>query len=145
MATVHAIRQSGVLDLPLGVALLDTPSRNKETAFRQSERTNVGLHGLLPPQVESLQEQVVCAYEAYQKKDNDVELGANSAALKDPSAPLLPPRIDVRRVAAEMAFAVGVEAQKDRVAPKPNEKELRVRVAATQLIPAYAPFVAPGT
>jgi hypothetical protein len=58
MATVHAIRELGVLDLPLGMDLLDTPSRNTGTAFRQSERTKVGLYGLLPPPVESLRQRV---------------------------------------------------------------------------------------
>jgi malate dehydrogenase (oxaloacetate-decarboxylating) len=45
-------------------------------------------------------------------------LGANSPALKDSSAPLLPPLRDIRRVAAEIATAVGIQAQKDGVAPK---------------------------
>ncbi len=64
-------------------------------------------------------------------------LGENSPALKDPSASLLPPLTDIRRVAAEIAFAVGIEAQKDGVAPKLSEEELRQRVRDTQWIPAY--------
>jgi malate dehydrogenase (oxaloacetate-decarboxylating) len=64
-------------------------------------------------------------------------LGANSPALKDPSASLLPPLTEIRRVAAEIAFAVGMEAQKDGVAPKIGEDELRQRVLKTQWTPAY--------
>jgi malate dehydrogenase (oxaloacetate-decarboxylating) len=64
-------------------------------------------------------------------------LAANSPALKDSSASLLPALTDVRRVAAEIAVAVGLAAQKDGVAPKTTEKELRQRVIATQWTPAY--------
>jgi malate dehydrogenase (oxaloacetate-decarboxylating) len=65
-------------------------------------------------------------------------LGANSPALKDPAASLLPPLTEIRRVAAEIAIAVGIEAQKDGVAPKLSEEELRQRVQETQWTPAYA-------
>jgi len=70
-------------------------------------------------------------------------LGANSPALKDPSASLLPPLTDIRRVAAEIAVAVGIEAQKDDLAPKTSEQELRYRVTAAQWTPTYPSFV-PG-
>jgi malate dehydrogenase (oxaloacetate-decarboxylating) len=65
-------------------------------------------------------------------------LGANSPALKDPSGSLLPPLKDLRRVAAEIAVAVGLEAQKNGVAPKVSEEELRQRVRETQWTPAYS-------
>ena len=64
-------------------------------------------------------------------------LGANSPALRDPAASLLPPLPDIRRVAAEIAFAVAIEAQKNGVAPKMNEDELRRRVQKTQWGPVY--------
>jgi malate dehydrogenase (oxaloacetate-decarboxylating) len=64
-------------------------------------------------------------------------LGGNSPALKDASASLLPPLTEIRRVAADIAFAVGVEAQKNGVAPKLSEDELRRRVRETQWTPAY--------
>ncbi|WP_245632021.1 NAD-dependent malic enzyme [Edaphobacter aggregans] len=67
-------------------------------------------------------------------------LGGNSPALKDPAASLLPSLTDLRRVAAEIAFAVGVEAQNDGVAPALSEDELRRRVLKTQWTPAYAPL-----
>jgi len=71
-------------------------------------------------------------------------LAGNSPALKDSSASLLPPLTDIRRVAAEIATAVGMQAQNDGVAPKLSGDELRQRVAATQWVPAYPSFVAAG-
>ncbi len=66
-----------------GMDLLDTPVLNKSTAFTYEERTALGLHGLLPPQVESLQEQVARAYEAYQRKTDDLERHIYLRALQD--------------------------------------------------------------
>ena len=68
-------------------------------------------------------------------------LGANSPALKDPAASLLPPLTEIRRVAAEIAIAVGMEAQKNGVAPKLSVDELRLRVQKTQWTPAYSVLV----
>ena len=65
-------------------------------------------------------------------------LGANSPALKDPSAPLLPKLTDVRDVAIEIAIAVATEAQRAGLAPETSAEELRARVVATQWTPAYA-------
>jgi malate dehydrogenase (oxaloacetate-decarboxylating) len=56
---------------------------NKGTAFTENERAALGLHGLLPPQVESLDEQVVRAYEAYRRKDDDLERHIYLRALQD--------------------------------------------------------------
>jgi malate dehydrogenase (oxaloacetate-decarboxylating) len=56
---------------------------------------------------------------------------------KNPSASLLPPLTDIRRVAAGIAVAVGIEAQKEGVAPKISEDELRRQVLKTHWIPAY--------
>jgi malate dehydrogenase (oxaloacetate-decarboxylating) len=69
-------------------------------------------------------------------------LAANSPAIKDSSASLLPPLTDIRRVAAEIAVAVGLAAEADGVAPKVTEEELRRRVAAAQWTPAYPLLVA---
>jgi malate dehydrogenase (oxaloacetate-decarboxylating) len=63
--------------------LLDTPLLNKGTAFTNDERTQFGLHGLLPPHVETLEEQVVRAYEAYTRKDDDLERHIYLRALQD--------------------------------------------------------------
>ena len=48
-------------------------------------------------------------------------LAGNSPALKDPSASLLPPLTDLRRVAAEIAVEVGIAAQKDGVAAQATQ------------------------
>jgi malate dehydrogenase (oxaloacetate-decarboxylating) len=64
-------------------------------------------------------------------------LGGNSPSLKDPTASLLPPLTDARRVAAEIAVAVGLEAQKDHLAPQLSESELRRKVKDAQWTPAY--------
>jgi malate dehydrogenase (oxaloacetate-decarboxylating) len=69
--------------MPRGMDLLDTPLLNKGTAFTNDERTQFGLHGLLPPHVETLEEQVVRAYEAYTRKDDDLERHIYLRALQD--------------------------------------------------------------
>src|SRR6201993_3009769 len=56
-----------------GTDLLDTPVWNKGTAFDEDERAALGLQGLIPPHIESLQEQSTRAYEAYQAKSTDLE------------------------------------------------------------------------
>jgi malate dehydrogenase (oxaloacetate-decarboxylating) len=83
MGTAQPITQSGGPDVPRGMGLLDTPLLNKGTAFTQAERTTSGLHGFLPPHVETLDEQVVRAYEAFQRKDDDLERHIYLRALQD--------------------------------------------------------------
>lgn len=68
-----AVRLSDLSSVPRGMALLDTPALNKGTAFSERERDQLGLDGLLPPHIETLDEQVVRAYEAYQRKNDDLE------------------------------------------------------------------------
>src|SRR5436190_21105233 len=75
--------KSALRDLPSGMDLLDRPLLNKSTAFTEEERKKFGLHGLLPQQVESLDEQVVRAYEAYRRKDDDLERHIYLRALQD--------------------------------------------------------------
>jgi malate dehydrogenase (oxaloacetate-decarboxylating) len=48
-----------------GARLLSAPAWNKGTAFTEQERNRFGLHGLLPPYVETLEAQVARAYAAY--------------------------------------------------------------------------------
>ena len=66
-------------------------------------------------------------------------LGDQSPALHDPGASLLPGLANLRAVAAAIAIAVGLEAQRAGVAPETGEAELRQRVAAMQWMPAYQP------
>ena len=83
MATVEIVPQSSVAETARGMDLLDSPLLNKGTAFSAGERTQLGLHGLLPPQVETLDEQVVRAYWAYKRKDDDLERHIYLRALQD--------------------------------------------------------------
>jgi malate dehydrogenase (oxaloacetate-decarboxylating) len=72
-----------LLDVPRGMDLLHRQALNKGTAFTEEERSTLGLHGLLPPQVESLEGQAVRAYEAYKRKDDDLERHIYLRALQD--------------------------------------------------------------
>lgn len=83
MTAVQQSQQTLPKDGARGVQLLHNPSLNKGTAFTQQEREQLGLHGLLPPHVESLEEQVERAYEAYQRKDEDLERHIYLRALQD--------------------------------------------------------------
>ena len=56
-----------------GRILLETPSLNKGTAFTLAERQTLGLNGLLPPVVETIEEQSARAYKAYLRKPDDLE------------------------------------------------------------------------
>jgi malate dehydrogenase (oxaloacetate-decarboxylating) len=64
-------------------------------------------------------------------------LAENSPADPDGVSTLLPNLRDLRRVAREIAVAVGIEAQAAGVAPKAPVEELRKRVIASQWSPAY--------
>jgi len=66
-----------------GIELLNWSRSNKGTAFTEDERTAFRLHGLLPPQVETLDQQSVRAYEAYQRKSDDLERHIYLRALQD--------------------------------------------------------------
>src|SRR2546425_1609757 len=76
MTTQHA-------DVSRGMELLNRQGLNKGTAFTDEERTTLGLHGLLPSQVESLDSQEARAYEAYKRKDEDLERHIYLRALQD--------------------------------------------------------------
>ena len=66
-----------------GPELLATPILNKGTAFTEKERTALGLHGLLPPYIETLEEQVARAYAAYAEYGNELRRHINLRALQD--------------------------------------------------------------
>jgi malate dehydrogenase (oxaloacetate-decarboxylating) len=69
------MKYSKKINLPAGLRgmdLLDKPVWNKGTAFDDHERAALGLRGLLPPHVESLQEQSIRAYEAFKTKNTDL-------------------------------------------------------------------------
>ena len=52
---------------------LENPFLNKETAFSEEERIELGLLGLLPPHIESLDDQMKRAYEAFSGYATDLE------------------------------------------------------------------------
>ena len=56
-----------------GKDILENPLLNKGTAFTVEERRKFGLLGLLPPYVETLEQQVKRAHEAFLKKEDDLE------------------------------------------------------------------------
>ncbi|MGA9755827.1 MAG: NAD-dependent malic enzyme [Desulfobaccales bacterium] len=64
---------ASMLHLPTGVALLRDPALNKGTAFTEEEREILGLNGLLPPVVQSMEVQVLRVLENFRRKSNDIE------------------------------------------------------------------------
>jgi len=66
-----------------GTELLNRQTLNKGTAFTDEERGKLGLHGVLPLRVETLDEQVIRAYEAFKHKDDDLERHIYLRALED--------------------------------------------------------------
>jgi len=83
MSTKPQMTQSNSPELPRGTDLLNRQGLNKGTAFTEEERSRLGLRGLLPPQIETLDEQVVRAYEAYKRKGEDLERHIYLRALQD--------------------------------------------------------------
>ncbi len=66
-----------------GVRVLEDPLTNKGTAFSEEERSELGLRGLLPAVVETLEQQVRRRYQAYQEQPTDVARHINLRALQD--------------------------------------------------------------
>ena len=63
--------------------VLEDPLTNKGTAFSEKERSELGLRGLLPAVVETLEQQVHRRYQAYQEQPTDVARHINLRALQD--------------------------------------------------------------
>lgn len=66
-----------------GQALLNEPLLNKGSAFTEDERRELGLMGLLPPHVSSMEEQLERTYENYQRKETDLERYIFLVSLQD--------------------------------------------------------------
>jgi len=63
----------GPLRIPLsGRLLLDNPFYNKGTGFTSKERLEFGLKGLLPTNIQTLDEQVARAYQQYSNQKDDL-------------------------------------------------------------------------
>ena len=62
-----------MLGYPTGVALLRDPVLNKDAAFTEKEREILGIRGLLPARVQTMEEQVLRTLENFRGKPNDIE------------------------------------------------------------------------
>ena len=66
-----------------GVALLSYPRLNKGSAFSVDERTAFHLHGLLPPGVMTIEQQLDRTYQSFRAKTTDLERYIYLASLQD--------------------------------------------------------------
>ncbi len=66
-----------------GLAVLTTPLLNKGTAFTAEERVELGLTGLLPPVISTLEAQVKAAYAQYQRLTDALSKNIYLTALHD--------------------------------------------------------------
>src|ERR1700745_1834193 len=66
-----------------GLARLTNPLFNNGTAFRVEERAALGLTGLLPPVISTLEAQVTCAYAQYQRLPDALSKNIYLTALHD--------------------------------------------------------------
>ncbi|KKI92237.1 malate dehydrogenase [Bacillus sp. SA1-12] len=71
-----------------GAEILSTPVLNKGVAFTLEERKQLGLIGLLPPAVLTLEEQAQRAYEQYRSQPTDMSKNIYLTALHDRNAVL---------------------------------------------------------
>lgn len=70
-------------DFPRGVNLLHDPVLNKGTAFTEAERAALGLRGLLPPHIQTQDEQVMRVMENLRLKTTDLERYIFLVSLQD--------------------------------------------------------------
>ncbi|WP_337914994.1 oxaloacetate-decarboxylating malate dehydrogenase [Bacillus mycoides] len=78
------VASNGSLETTLrGVEVLSTPLLNKGVAFTQEEREELGLKGLLPPAVLTLEEQARRAYEQFSSQPDDLLKNVYLTALHD--------------------------------------------------------------
>ncbi|OJJ66619.1 hypothetical protein ASPBRDRAFT_137776 [Aspergillus brasiliensis CBS 101740] len=74
---------SGPIVCPFeGKDVLQSCQFNKGSAFTEEERRTFKLHGLLPPNIQTLEEQVQRAYEQYCSRDNDLAKNTFMASMK---------------------------------------------------------------
>ncbi|MBL7498000.1 NAD-dependent malic enzyme [Frankia sp. CNm7] len=73
----------GLVTTARGAEVLDTPLLNKGMAFSPGERRALGLEGLLPSAVLSLDEQLARAYEQYHEQPTDLLKNVFLAMLQD--------------------------------------------------------------
>ena len=85
MATATTPKNAGTSTaaMPRGRALLRDPRYNRGPAFTLEQRAALGLRGLLPPGVSSLEEQAKRSYEQYRAQPTDLARNEFLAALHD--------------------------------------------------------------
>jgi malic enzyme len=66
-----------------GEKLLMNPWTNKGTAFTQAERDELDLHGLVPPAVSTLEQQLQRVYDSFQAKPSNLEKYIYLSSLQD--------------------------------------------------------------
>jgi malate dehydrogenase (oxaloacetate-decarboxylating)(NADP+) len=69
--------------VPKGLALLHHSLLNKGTAFTENERDALGLRGLLPPHVHTMEEQLMRVMINYRRKPNELERYVYLMSLED--------------------------------------------------------------
>ncbi|KAF4274131.1 hypothetical protein CNMCM8812_006120 [Aspergillus fumigatus] len=65
-----------------GMSVIHNPTFNKGSAFTEEERKNFKLHGLVPPNTQTLEEQVHRAYEQYSSRADDLAKNTFMASMK---------------------------------------------------------------
>jgi malate dehydrogenase (oxaloacetate-decarboxylating) len=86
LAGANPRRQNGEICNPTkarGMAVLNSPILNKGTAFTEEERESLGLRGLLPPDVSTLDAQVKRAYIQYERLPDALSKNVYLTALHD--------------------------------------------------------------
>jgi malate dehydrogenase (oxaloacetate-decarboxylating)(NADP+) len=74
---------SAAASVPRGDVLLHDPLLNKGTAFTAAERQALGLRGLLPPNVHTIEEQLARVLDNYRHKTTDLERYIHLVSLQD--------------------------------------------------------------
>jgi len=69
--------------MPKGLCVMQDPTLNKGTAFTEAERDALGLRGLLPPKVQTQDEQVQRFFITQRKRATDLERYIDLASLQD--------------------------------------------------------------
>lgn len=93
-----SLSTSGPLECALrGTVLLNHPYFNKGSAFTKEERQDFGLSGLLPPNIQTLEQQVQRAYQQYSTRQDDLAKNTFLSSMKEQNEVLF---FKVRRFSA---------------------------------------------
>ena len=76
-------RKERMIRLPLGIAVLRDPAFNKGMAFSEAERDALGIRGLVPPRVQTIEEQLIRVLGNVRRKPTDLDRYIFLAGLQD--------------------------------------------------------------